>query len=273
MLSVLQFAASILKQGINNAFHLLTVGYFQQPAQNSLNSTSSAPLKMKNIVILGGSYAGVSTAHRILKQAAKTPTGITPFKITLVSPDTHFYWSMASPRGILPGQLADDQLFQPIAAGFKQYRGSQFEFILAHATSLDVDGKTVTISESDGLSNGISIAVDQKELDYDYLILATGSRTRNDTPLKGLGSTDKTKAALHDFQTRIEKAKTIVVAGGGVTGVEVAGELGFQYGRQKKIILVSSALVPEMSLQSQASPSIMLASFPVRVCTTLRPHR
>lgn len=251
MLGVLQLAASVIKQGVNHAFHLLTIGYFQQPAQHSINPNSSAPLKMRNVVILGGSYAGVSIAHRILKQAAKNPAGIAPFKITLVSPDTHFYWSMASPRGILPGQLADDQLFQPIAAGFKHYPGSQFEFILAHATSLDVDGKTVTISESDGLSNGIGDAVDQRELDYDYLILATGSRTRNDTPLKGLGSTDKTKAALHDFQKRIEKAKTIVVAGGGVTGVEVAGELGFQYGRQKEILLVSSPMVSEMSLQSR----------------------
>jgi L-2-hydroxyglutarate oxidase LhgO len=34
------------------------------------------------------------------------------------------------------------------------------------------------------------------------------------------------------------KAKTIVVAGGGVTGCETAGELAYEYGRQKEIIFV-----------------------------------
>jgi hypothetical protein len=215
---------------------LITADYFQRIDQYS-NITAVEPLKMKNVVILGGSYAGVSTAHRILKQATKSATAAAPFKITLVSPNSHFYWSMASPRGILPRQLSDEQIFQPIATGFKQYPTSRFEFVLAHATALDVTGKTVTISD------GSSGKADEKVLDYDYLILATGSHTRNKTPFKGLGSTEATKAALHDFQEQIEKATTIVIAGGGVTGVEAAGELAFQYGPQREIILVSQVKV------------------------------
>ena len=180
---------------------------------------------MKNIVIFGGSYAGISTAHRILKQAAK----LGPFKITLVSPNTDFYWNIASPRGLIPGQLTDEKLFQPITAGFNQYPVSQFEFVLAYAESLDVEAKVVGVSSSGG----------KKTLDYDFLILASGSHTKGGTPFKGLGSTEATRDALHDFQDRVRKAETIVIAGAGVTGVEVAGELGFEYGRQKKIILVS----------------------------------
>jgi NADH dehydrogenase FAD-containing subunit len=72
---------------------------------------------MKNIVILGGSYAGISTAHRLLKQAGKTGN----CKVILVTPNTHMYWSLASARGLVPGQLSDEQLFQPIADGFKKY--------------------------------------------------------------------------------------------------------------------------------------------------------
>jgi len=181
---------------------------------------------MKHIVILGGSYAGVSTAHRLLKQAAKTG----PIKITLVSPDTHFYWTMASSRAIVPGQFPDEKIFQPIAPGFEQYPADRFDFILASAKSLDVQTKKVGISSSTG----------NQELDYDFLIVATGSHMKEDTPLKGLGSTEATKKALHDFQARVKNAKTIVVAGGGVTGCEVAGELAFEYGARKEIILVSS---------------------------------
>lgn len=178
---------------------------------------------MKHIVILGGSYAGVSTAHRILKQAAK----IGPLKITLVSPNTHFYWSMASPRGVVPGQITDDKLFQPIAAGFNKYPSSQFEFILAKAESVDFESKTV------GITGG-------EVLDYDDLIIATGSRTTNHTPFKGLENTEDTKNALHTFQSEVTKAKNIVIAGAGVTGVEAAGELAFEYGHDKIITLVRS---------------------------------
>ena len=216
MIDILLRAASTLQIAINIFFHFLTVNYFRRIENPSLASQT-----MKHIVILGGSYAGISTAHRILKQAAK----IGPLKITLVSPNTHFYWNMASPRGVVPGQLADEKLFQPIAAGFSKYPARQFEFILAKAESLDVKAKTV------GISGG-------KTLDYDYLILATGSHTRGHTPFKGLGTTEETRDALHDFQLEVTKSKTIVVAGGGVTGVEAAGELAFEYGREKKIILV-----------------------------------
>ena len=133
---------------------------------------------------------------------------------------------MASPRGVVPGQLADENLFQPIAAGFNKYSAKQFEFILAKAESLDVGAKKV------GISSG-------KTLDYDYLIIATGSHTRGHTPFKGLGTTEETRDVLHDFQSEVKNSKTIVIAGAGVTGVETAGELAFEYGRGKEIILVS----------------------------------
>ena len=191
----------------------------------SLISSDKSPT-MKHIIILGGSYAGVGTAHRIFKQAGKNQS----FRITMVTPNTHFYWNIASPRGIIPGEFDDEKLFQPIEAGFKQYAPTRFAFILGSAESLDVDSNTVSISSPDG-SN--------QTLVYDFLIIATGSRTHDRVPFKGLESTEATKDALHDFQVQVTKAKKIVVAGGGVTGVEVAGELGFSYGKEKDIILVS----------------------------------
>ena len=90
---------------------------------------------------------------------------------------------------------------------------------------MDIEEKTVTISGD-------------KKLEYDYLILATGSRTKNYTPFKGLESTEETKHALHDFQSEVTKSKNIVVAGAGVTGIEVAGELAFALGSEKQITLV-----------------------------------
>jgi NADH dehydrogenase FAD-containing subunit len=181
---------------------------------------------MKHILILGGSYAGISTAHRLLKQASK----VEPFKITLVTPNTHLYWNMASPRGIIPGQTPDNKLFQPIADGFSNYSVAQFEFILGAAKSIDIEDKSVEIQAKDGSKRMIS---------FDFLILTTGSRTKEITPFKMLDTTEETMDALHDFQAKVKEAKTIVIAGAGFTGVETAGELGYAYGKGKNIIIVS----------------------------------
>ena len=105
--------------------------------------------------------------------------------------------------------------------------------MLASAESVDVDTKTIGISSSTGTSS----------LEYDFLILATGARAKGDAPFKGLGSTEKTKAARRDFQARVKKARTIVVAGGGVTGCEMSGELACEYGHEKEIIFVSCVQV------------------------------
>jgi NADH dehydrogenase FAD-containing subunit len=216
----------------SNVFHFFTGHYFQQTADPVL---LSKPQTMKNIVILGGSHAGITAAHGILKQASNAG----PFMVTLVSPSTHHYGNMTAARGILPDQFTDDQLFVSIAPGFAQYPKSQFEFIVASAESLDVKAKTVGMSTAAGHKTTLS---------YDYLILATGTRTTEPTPFKGLGSTETTKAALHDFQSRVSKAKKIVVAGAGITGVEVAGELGYWH-TSKEIILVS------IFVQSHAIPT------------------
>ncbi|KAH8892884.1 FAD/NAD(P)-binding domain-containing protein [Thozetella sp. PMI_491] len=182
---------------------------------------------MKNIVILGGSYAGMAAAHQFLKQPEKNG----PVKVTLVTPNTHFYWNVASPRGILPGEIPDEQLFQPIADGFKQYPAGKFELIVASAESLDVKAKKVVTTSHRGES---------KTLTYDILILATGSRASGGMPLKGLGTTEATKNAFHELQSQISNSKTIVIAGAGVTGCEIAGELGYKYGKQKEIVLLCS---------------------------------
>lgn len=190
---------------------------------------------MKTILILGGSFVGVSTAHRILKQTSKTGP---PVKVILVSPNTHLYWNIAAPRALLPGQFTDDKIFQSIPEGFKQYSKDQFEHIVGFASSLDAANKKVDVSADVEGTNPVTT------IRYDYLIIGTGSRSKEfdehvKAPFKGLGSTEATKDALHEFQELVNKSKTIVVAGAGPTGVETAGELGYEYGKSKKIVLVS----------------------------------
>lgn len=209
----------ILFKAIISIFHFFTVDYFLQRADQYITSRD-----MKTIIILGGSYAGITLGHDILKQSKKTR----PLKVIMVSPNTHHYGNMASARAIVPGQFADEALFKDIAGGFSQYRSNRFEFVVGWAEMLDLKSRKVRISREN----------DQVWLSYDFLVLSTGTRTKERTPLKGLGATEATKAALHDFRGKVEKAASIVVAGAGITGVEVAGELGYAYGTSKKITLV-----------------------------------
>ncbi|KUJ17524.1 FAD/NAD(P)-binding domain-containing protein [Mollisia scopiformis] len=181
---------------------------------------------MKTIVILGGSFAGLTLAHKLLKQHASTGD----VKVIIVSPNTHVYWNLASVRAIIPGQIPDEKLFQPIAPGFKQYKADHFEFVLGKAESIDVAGKKVAVSSATGINN----------LSYDILVLATGSHTKADAPWKGRDTYEETRDVLHDYQAKVKKASSIVVVGSGATGVETSGELGFEYGKTKKITLIAS---------------------------------
>lgn len=183
---------------------------------------------MKTILILGGSFGGVCTAHRLLKQAPKTGN----VKIILLSQTTHFFWNIASTRAIVPGQMPDDKIFRAIAPGFKQYPADRFELVIGTAEKMDVEAKKVTVATADG----------EEVLGYDILILATGASAKGDGPFKGRGSYEHTRDGLHEFQDKVKTATSIVVGGAGSTGVEVAGELGFEYGTQKKITLVCTSI-------------------------------
>jgi NADH dehydrogenase FAD-containing subunit len=234
MVYILDLVTSALQQAITYTFHFLTANYFVQTYHTSLDSET-----MKNIVILGGSFAGISTAHRLLKQSSRT----VPFKVTLISPNTHFYWNLASPLGLIPDEVDDEELFRPIVEGFSQYTNSQFEFIVGSAESVNIKGKKVGISTSTGPA----------DLEYDFLILATGSRFTSQLPFKGLGSTEATKEGLNSLRSQVKMSKTIVIAGAGVSGCEISGELAFQYGKEKDITLVSLKNAQAPSLTSLLS--------------------
>lgn len=186
-------------------------------ASTSDSSLSSpiAAMSSKNprtLVILGAGMAGVPIAHHVLRFTSPKAPGL---RVILVSPDTHFYWSLASPRAILSEEFTDE-LFRPLAPAFASY-GDKFELVHGKALALHPDRSSVVVSLADGGS---------REIAYDAVVVATGSKDAQGMPWKALGSTEATKKVLHDLKAKIDKAKTIVVAGAGATGVEIAGEIG-----------------------------------------------
>ena len=101
-------------------------------------------------------------------------------------------------------------------------------FLIGTAERLDLESKHVVVATGNG----------ERAVGFDILILATGTRTTGGASFKGIGSYEATRNALHDIQDNVKKATSIVIGGAGVTGVETAGELGFEYGTQKNITVV-----------------------------------
>ena len=181
----------------------------------------------KTVVILGAGWAGLPLAHKLLKYTL--PKVKDALKIILVSPSTHFYWNLAAVRGVIPGAIPDQQLLLPIEPGFAQYSAENFEFVLGKANKLDLERNSVEIA-GDNASH--------RSLSYDQLVIATGSQIRSNLPFKPIGTHEETLRALHSLQDQIGDAKSIVVAGGGPTSIETAGELAAAYGGKKDITLI-----------------------------------
>lgn len=138
---------------------------------------------------------------------------------------------MASVRAIVPGTITDEQLFQPLSAAFERYPSEKYEIIIGSAGKVDTGSKTVLVS----------LPGSDRTLTYDQLVVATGARSvTSNVPWKILDSYDETLSNLDSTRERVKAANTIVVAGAGATGVEVAGELGFEYGKTKEVTLLCS---------------------------------
>jgi NADH dehydrogenase FAD-containing subunit len=201
------------------AFKYITKDPSQEPS-------SMAPTGPQTIVIVGGGIAGIQLAHRLLKDLVPKVPGL---RVVLVSQSTHLYWNFAAVRGVIPGELSDDQLFIPIQPPFEKYPQDKFEFVLGTATSLDLDGNSVLVETGSGT----------RTVGYNHLVIATGSKlAAEQCPFKLLDSYEETLTAWHGLQQQVDKASSIVIAGAGTTGVETAGELGCKYGTQKQITLV-----------------------------------
>jgi NADH dehydrogenase FAD-containing subunit len=137
--------------------------------------------------------------------------------------------------------IQDKDIFGSIPEALSRYPSESYELVIGTATSSDLKSKTVTVTPSD--------SDETRTIPYDYLVLATGSRTAdsgpNLMPWKGNDGYEELTKLLHETQEKVQQAKHIIVAGAGATGVEVAGELGFEYatakGEKKKEIVLLNA--------------------------------
>ncbi|OAL51134.1 FAD/NAD(P)-binding domain-containing protein [Pyrenochaeta sp. DS3sAY3a] len=174
-------------------------------------------MSTETILILGGSFAGISAAHyalkHILPQLPKKE-GVS-YNVTLVNPSKTFYYRIAAPRACVSKQMMpSDKIFYPIEPAFT-YAFPKFKFIQGTATHVDPAAQTVSVTTAEG---------EQQTIPYASLVIATGFTTPS--PLFTQTTDSASLEAIYtDFQKSLKSAKTVVIGGGGPVGVETAGEV------------------------------------------------
>lgn len=171
----------------------------------------------KDIVILGAGYGGVLAALSVRQYMTKEEANVT---IVNKYPTHQIITEL---HRLAAGNVAEGRVALPLK---KIFKGKDVSIVIAEVESFNVDEKRVKLSNGDTLS-------------YDVLVVGLGSVT-NFFGIPGLAenslvlkSVDDAKKIYNHVEERIrEYAKTkneadatIVIGGGGLTGVELVGEL------------------------------------------------
>ena len=170
-----------------------------------------------NIVIVGGSFAGLSVAHVLLRHTIpkleSSKTGQT-YKVTLISTTDQFFYKIGAPRTVAsPDLIPVSKLLTSIKDGFKDYPADHFEHIVGTATRVDEDKKAVIVKRGDSSTTAVK---------YNSIVCATGTTSKS--PLWTLhDSPEESIAEFQKFHEKIPKAESMLVVGGGPAGVETAG--------------------------------------------------
>ncbi|MEZ4669698.1 MAG: FAD-dependent oxidoreductase [Anaerolineae bacterium] len=164
-------------------------------------------MEQNRILILGAGYSGVMAARRLAHKTNRKAA------ITLVNGSDHFA------NRIRFHQLAANQTLPQLPIT-KMLAGSGVAFMQGMVTAIDATAKTVTVQS----------AGDSRTLAYDYLIYALGSYI-DSSRVPGAAEyalSVSTEATTHALRERLPavaaRGGTLVVCGGGLTGIETATE-------------------------------------------------
>ncbi|HEV3154957.1 MAG TPA: NAD(P)/FAD-dependent oxidoreductase [Candidatus Baltobacteraceae bacterium] len=179
---------------------------------------------VKRIVILGGGFAAIAAAQRLEKLLRKDEA-----ELVLISRENFSLFTPMLPE-VSSGALDVRHIVTPIRSQLRRTR-----FVLADVTGLNVAQKTVAFTHT--------LSGDNESIAFDHVVIAIGAATST-FDLPGVAERVFALKTLEDagilrnrFMWLLELADTIpddaerkrlltlVVVGGGFTGVEAAGEM------------------------------------------------
>ncbi|QWI73033.1 NAD(P)/FAD-dependent oxidoreductase (plasmid) [Bacillus mycoides] len=171
----------------------------------------------KQIVILGAGYGGLLAALNVRKYYSKSEAQVT----VINQYPTHQI--ITELHRLAAGNVAEQAIAMPLT---KLFKGKDIDLKIATVESFSVDSKEIKLAGGTTLS-------------YDALVVALGSKTayfgipgleENSMVLKSAADANKIYKHVEDrireyAKTKNEADATILIGGGGLTGVELIGEL------------------------------------------------
>ncbi|GGU03214.1 NAD(P)/FAD-dependent oxidoreductase [Streptomyces violascens] len=161
------------------------------------------------IIVLGAGYSGAIAAGRLAKRLRREDVAI-----TLVNAEPDFV------ERVRMHQLAAGQDLRPRPFA-EMFAGTGVELKFAQVTAVDADRRTVAVVDGDGAG---------QQLSYDTLVYALGSAW-NDQGVPGAAEHAHQIASrpgalrLRERLARLAGGESVVVVGGGLTGIEAATEI------------------------------------------------
>ncbi|XP_024153039.1 ferroptosis suppressor protein 1-like [Oryzias melastigma] len=157
-----------------------------------------------HVVVVGGGFGGIAAAQKLKSQGV-------PF--TLIDMREAFHHNLAGLRASVQPGFAQ-RTFIPFAKTF----GSSF--VQGRVENVDPERQAVILQGG-------------REIQYSHLILCTGT----DGPFPGKCHSESSLEAsvqkYEDLLGQIQEADSILVVGGGSTGVEMAAEIKTEYPDKK----------------------------------------
>lgn len=170
---------------------------------------------MTHIVVLGAGYTGMAAAIRLAARTRKRGG-----RVTLVNPSPRFTERLRLHQTAAGERLADHSIAAAVA-------GTGIEFVQDRAVAIDADRREVRLGGG-------------RVLGYDKLVYALGTVTDASTP----GVAEHAHVYDdHDGAVRLAERLTslaegtVVVAGGGLTGVESATEIAEAHPHLRVVLL------------------------------------
>ena len=172
---------------------------------------------MKKVVIIGGGFAGATSAKILEKE----------FDVTLIDSKNYFEFTPSVLQAIVDTKhLKKSQ--SPHRNYLKKARvivGKVQEFGLEH------------------------VKVKNKRISFDYALLCTGSRYAS--PFKESGSTASLRSEhIHQTNKILTKANKVLVIGGGLVGVEIAAEIVERFPKKRVTLVHSGSKIMERNNDS-----------------------
>ncbi|CDS82426.1 related to AIF1-mitochondrial cell death effector [Sporisorium scitamineum] len=187
--------------------------------------------ELRNVVIVGAASAGMTLVHSLIKLLPAT------HRIVLIEANPVAFWSIAALRAaVLPGfeqqvihDLSTATVFGPQPTRHVVLAGTRVIDLQPDHVVVDRDVTSLLSCQREG--EGSKIAVDR-------VVLAVGASSVFPTRTSGCKTKEQVLEQFTQMQSNLAAASSVLVLGGGPTGVEFAGEL-LDVHPNKKVTLVT----------------------------------